>query len=308
MARGGDTGKAHPIFRVAAAKMRPPAKHTSSGRRFKLRRGNPREFVAQPRRREISRAGDRAGEAARVIAGSDRPGVLAGVERGLDPDRRRAQPEHIGDDLGRDGSVPLALRQQSMMTETPPSGSNATVAAACAPSLGPARSPLRGAQDGGDVAHIGDRGFDHRGIADAIEAGPRPAPRRGAGAIRASPPRLDRAIDARRGNRRNRAPPRPGSDRENNRPGCAGSPRADRGRASPRCAASAVRARNRPAARQSRAPARSASCWSARRGCGCAGFASGRRRSCCRACGRASPARARADRRRNLRAGPIRAR
>ena len=83
MARGGDArerDRAHPGCRCREDLA---AREDEIFRRdIELRGGDPREPVAQLRRRKMRRAGDRRGEAARVVAGCDRPGILGRVEVG----------------------------------------------------------------------------------------------------------------------------------------------------------------------------------------------------------------------------------
>ena len=70
------------------------------------------EALAQLHRREMRGARDRAGETARVVAGRDRPRVLLGVVLHVHRDVVKLHPQHVGDDLGEDGAMPLALRHR----------------------------------------------------------------------------------------------------------------------------------------------------------------------------------------------------
>ena len=54
----------------------------------------------------------RRGEPARIVAGRDRPGVLGGVDLGIDPDLRGCKAENVGHHLRQHGPMPLALRDR----------------------------------------------------------------------------------------------------------------------------------------------------------------------------------------------------
>ena len=64
---------------------------------------------------KLHRAADRRREAARIIAGRDRPGIARGVHVGDDADVGRLQPERIGDDLRHHRAMALALRDRRDM-------------------------------------------------------------------------------------------------------------------------------------------------------------------------------------------------
>ena len=64
-------------------------------------------------------AADRGGEAARIVARRDRPGVARGVDFGDDANVGRLEPEGVGDDLGQHGAVALALRHRRDMHADP---------------------------------------------------------------------------------------------------------------------------------------------------------------------------------------------
>ena len=64
---------------------------------------------------ELGGAGNRGREAAGVIAGRDRPGILGGIDLGVDPDIGGLQSEHVGDDLRQDGAMALPLRHRGDM-------------------------------------------------------------------------------------------------------------------------------------------------------------------------------------------------
>ena len=78
----------------------------------KLGRGDFSEPPAQTLRREMSRAGHRARETARIIAAGDRPGVAGRVQLGDDANIARFKAKLAGDGLGQHGPVPLPLRQE----------------------------------------------------------------------------------------------------------------------------------------------------------------------------------------------------
>ena len=111
MADPGQSRKAERIFRVRGRKDTPLGKPHLVRAGIKLRRGDARQLVAQPACRQIRRPRRRSGKAARIIAGGDRPGIPAGIERRLDPHHRRGQTKDIPDNLRRRAAVPLALRQ-----------------------------------------------------------------------------------------------------------------------------------------------------------------------------------------------------
>ena len=193
MARGGDTRKAQRIFRVAAAPIRPPAKQTSSGRKLSCGAAMRASLSLRRSRREMRRTGDRAGKAARIIAGGDRPGVLGRYRARSRPGSRPGQAENVGDHLGRDGAVALALRRRVDDRRDAAERVERDGRCRLRAVLGAGPPSLLGGQHGGDVAHIGDRRLDDSGIADAVEPALGAAPRRGGAATRRARRRVDRA-------------------------------------------------------------------------------------------------------------------
>ena len=93
--------------------------------------------------RELARgqmrgAGDRAGKAARIIAGGDRPGVRAVSSSPMTRISAGARPSTSATTCASTVRWPWPCGTEATWTLTPPSGSSATVAVACAPLLGPA--------------------------------------------------------------------------------------------------------------------------------------------------------------------------
>ena len=64
------------------------------------------------RRRACAVPATAGGEAAGVIARGDRPGVLGGVDLGVDADSLGREAEHVGDDLRQHGAMALPLRHR----------------------------------------------------------------------------------------------------------------------------------------------------------------------------------------------------
>ena len=111
MAGPSDPRKIRRIFRIIRGEDPPFGEAHLLSPDVELRRRYVGELAAQPDRGEVDGTGGRAGEAAGIIAGGDRPRVLRRVERRIDADCGQVKPEHIGDDLGGYGAVALALRQ-----------------------------------------------------------------------------------------------------------------------------------------------------------------------------------------------------
>src|SRR6516164_10460257 len=138
-----DAGKAQRILGVRRREDTPAGEHEILRPCVQLGRGDASQPVFEPGCGEIHRAGSGTGKPARIIAGGDRPGILAGIDCRLDPDGFGGEAEDVGDDLRRRGAM-TPCDTESIATETPPSGSRLTVAAAWAPLLGPARSRSSG--------------------------------------------------------------------------------------------------------------------------------------------------------------------
>jgi hypothetical protein len=114
-------------------------------------------------------AGGRTGKPARVIAGGDRPGILARIESRLDLDGLRGEAEDVGDDLRRRGAMTLALRHRVDRHRNAAERIDADGGGRLGPALWPGLVPLFGAEHGRVIAHVRDRRLDHRGKADAVE-------------------------------------------------------------------------------------------------------------------------------------------
>ena len=134
-----------------------------------LRSGDARQLVAQFHRRQMHGAGHRAGKAARVVAGSHRPGVLVGVELDVDHHRLGRDAERVGHHLRAHGHVALAGGRggdrdggAAQQVDRHRGGGDRAVLRA---GLG----ALLGCQRRRDVAHVGDRRLDDGGAADAVQ-------------------------------------------------------------------------------------------------------------------------------------------
>ena len=82
------------------------------GRRVEPLARDPGQALPEPLGRQMRGAGHRAREAARIISGRDRPGVLLRVVFEIDCNPLRIEAERIAHDLGERGAVALALRQR----------------------------------------------------------------------------------------------------------------------------------------------------------------------------------------------------
>ena len=169
MARPSEPAEDDGVFRIAGRENPAVGEPYLVGADGELGSGAPGELIAQSHRREMRGTGDGTGKPARIIAGGDRPGVLAGIELGIDPDCRRRQAEDLADHLGHGGSVSLPLRHRVDHGTDPtqriePHGSSGQSTAfrsgACA---------FLGHQSGRDVAHVRDRRLDDCSVADAVE-------------------------------------------------------------------------------------------------------------------------------------------
>src|ERR1700730_9010370 len=129
VARPRDAGKAHPVFRVPLGKNTPAGEPHIFRPQVQLRRGDTGEFVPEAQCCEMSGTGDRAGEPARIVAGGNRPASLP-VSRAVST---RIEAGLKANTSATTWAVtvrcPCPCGKESMITETPPSGSSATVAA-----------------------------------------------------------------------------------------------------------------------------------------------------------------------------------
>ena len=113
VAGGGEPRERNGVVGIAAcACTRPPVNSISSRRNVELRRGRTRELRLDLFGREMGGAADRGGEAARIIAGRDRPGVACGVELGDDADVGWLEAECVGNDLRQHRAMALTLRHR----------------------------------------------------------------------------------------------------------------------------------------------------------------------------------------------------
>ena len=99
-------------------------------------------------------ASRRTGKPARIIAGGDRPGVLAGVNCRPDRDGLGGEAEDVGDDLRRRGAVTLALRHRVDRHRNTAERVEAHAGGRLGPALGPGLVPLLGAEHGRNIAHV----------------------------------------------------------------------------------------------------------------------------------------------------------
>src|SRR5580704_11673514 len=59
-------------------------------------------------------SGSCAGEPARIVAGGDRPGIVAGIESRIDPDRGGGEAEDLRNDLRRHGAMAFGARRTAI--------------------------------------------------------------------------------------------------------------------------------------------------------------------------------------------------
>ena len=81
-----DAGKAQRILGVRRREDAPTGEEEILRPRVQLRRGDAGQPVSEPGRGDMHGASRRTGEPARIIAGGDRPGILAGIDCCLDRD------------------------------------------------------------------------------------------------------------------------------------------------------------------------------------------------------------------------------
>ena len=88
--------------------------------------------------------GSRTDKPARIIARSDRPGILAGNDCPLDPDGRGGEAEDVGDDLRCRGAVTLTLRHRVDRHRNAAERVEADGGGRLGPAFGPGLVPLLG--------------------------------------------------------------------------------------------------------------------------------------------------------------------
>ena len=132
------------------------------------------EALAHPQRCEVGCARDGAGEAARIVAGGDGPGVPLRIvlQRHRDPVRRQSQ--RVAHHLREDRAVALALGQRVGHHRDGAERVDRDRGVADGAVLGPRLAPFLGRQHRGDVTHVGDAGLHRGGEADAVEPALRP--------------------------------------------------------------------------------------------------------------------------------------
>ena len=136
------------------------------------------------------------GEPRRVVPGRDGPRRRRGVELGEDGHVLGGAAELVGDDLGADRAVPLALRCRPEPDGDPAERVDRDGGAFGVPRLRQRRRALDGRLRERDVAHVRDRRLDDAGEADADEP-PVVARGRRAAAEVVVPRELERAVEAR---------------------------------------------------------------------------------------------------------------
>ena len=137
--------------------------------RVQLARGDACQPSCNALRGEPGGAGDGRRETAGVVAGRDRPGVLGGIDFGIDPDVGGLQPEHVGHDLRQNGAMALPLRHRGDVNRYAPDRIDRDRRGGLGAVLRPGLAALGRRQHGRDVAHVGHARLDHGGIADAVE-------------------------------------------------------------------------------------------------------------------------------------------
>ena len=155
---------------LSVAKIRPPANVERLGRDVEAGARDAGEAIAQLHRREVRGARDRAGEAAGVVPGRNGPGVLLGVELHVDSDVVEPYAEGVGNDLGEDGAVTLALRHRIGLHGNRSDWIDGDGGACRRSVLRTGSCPLLGGQRHGDVAHVGDARLDDGREPDAVAA------------------------------------------------------------------------------------------------------------------------------------------
>ena len=165
----GKTGKIQGVFRVCGGEDTAALKPHLFRTEIELCRSDACQLIPQLRCRKIRRAGGRAGKAARIIPGGDRPGVPPGIERGFDPYRRSRQPEHIADGLRRHSAMPLPLWQRINDHRDAAERIDCHCRRRLRPTFRAGSLSLLRGQHGRDVAHIRDRRLDDGRETDAVE-------------------------------------------------------------------------------------------------------------------------------------------
>ena len=107
----GRPAEVQPLRGVFAGEDAPGREAQGLGRGAEPPARDTRQALLEPFGREMRRAGHGAGEAARIVAGRDRPGVLLRVVFEVDRHIFRFEAERCAHDLREHRAVALALRQ-----------------------------------------------------------------------------------------------------------------------------------------------------------------------------------------------------
>ena len=139
------------------------------GRHIKVRRRDPRHFLAHPHGGQVRRARRGRREAAGIVAGRDRPAVLGRVRIQRHDDVVRGQPELVGDDLGQRRLMALALGHRIADDVDRAQGVDRHGDRGDGAVLRPGALALPAGLEGRDIAHVRLARLDAGGVADAVE-------------------------------------------------------------------------------------------------------------------------------------------
>ena len=145
------------------------------GTGLQLLAGNHGEAIADLQRGLIDGTGHSAGETAGIVARGNRPSVLLSIQLDVDHDGFQCNPKHFGDDLSDGGLMALPLRCRGHMHTDVTQRADVDGCGGDSAVFRTGLAPLFGCHRGGDVTHVGNRGFNDGGIANAIDStfGPR---------------------------------------------------------------------------------------------------------------------------------------
>ena len=140
------------------------------GTGLQLLGGNCGEAITDLQRGLVDGTGHSAGEATGIVARGNRPGVFLSVQFDVDHDGFQRNPKHFGDDLSDGGLMTLPLRCRGYVHADVTQWADVDGCGCDSAVFRAGLAPLFGCHRGGDVTHVGNRGFDDGGITNAIDS------------------------------------------------------------------------------------------------------------------------------------------
>ncbi|MNQ56228.1 hypothetical protein D3C85_703440 [compost metagenome] len=140
------------------------------GTGLQLLGGNRGEAITDLQRCLVDGTSHSTGEAAGIVARGNRPSVLLGIQFDVDHDGLQRNPEHFGDDLSDRGLMALPLRCRGHVHTDVTQRADVDGCGGDSAVFRTGLAPLFGRHRGGDVSHVGNRGFDDCGITNAIDS------------------------------------------------------------------------------------------------------------------------------------------